>query len=86
MVCTWSRIEPDRPVREVGTRWVPAAVVDRVAKALETYDSVMSGATWRRTAASASSSPRPWSGGGRRPSAGAAETTTEHGLTDRMGS
>ena len=87
MVCNLVTYRARSAVREVGyALGFPRPLVDRVAKALETYDSVMVrrdleadggfgqffAETVEREAEAAGV-------------AGAAETTTEHGLTDRMG-
>ena len=65
MVCNIVTYRARSAVREVGyALGFPRPLVDRVAKALETYDSgAWSGATSRPTAASPSSSPQPAEGG-----------------------
>jgi DNA polymerase III alpha subunit len=87
MVCNLVTYRARSAVREVGyALGFPRPLVDRVAKALETYDSVMV----RRDLEAdggfgqffADTVEREVEAVG---AAGAAETTTEHGLTDRMG-
>ena len=68
MVCNLVTYRARSAVREVGyALGFPRPLVDRVAKALETYDWSWSGATWRPRAASPSSSRRHprWRLGGR---------------------
>jgi DNA polymerase III alpha subunit len=83
MVCNLVTYRARSAVREVGLALgFPRPLVDRVAKALETYDSVMVRRDLESEGGFAQFFARP---GGEPPEAAAAARTGERGLTDRMG-
>src|SRR5690348_8204457 len=83
MVCNLVTYRARSAVREIGVALgFPRPLVDRVAKALETYDSVMVRRDLESEGGFAQFFARP---GGEPPEAAAATRTGERGLTDRMG-
>jgi error-prone DNA polymerase len=84
MVCNLVTYRARSAVREVGyALGFPRPLVDRVAKALETYDSVMVRRDLESDGGFAEFFRRP--GDGEAPEAAAAAVAGERGLTDRMG-
>ena len=84
MVCNLVTYRARSAVREVGAALgFPRPLVDRVAKALETYDSVMVRRDLESEGGFGQFFRRP--GEGEPPEAGAAARSGERGLTDRMG-
>jgi error-prone DNA polymerase len=84
MVCNLVTYRARSAVREVGyALGFPRPLVDRVAKALETYDSVMVRRDLEADGGFAEFFRRP--GEGERPEGAAAATTEARGLTDPMG-